>query len=217
MNVLTDVDKNIINLQFQPEVLESLKRINEIVEKSFTEEQLAIMQKTFESIQKSFPFDYYDSLIESLNKSAEMIQQSYLVLQKQNSEQIPKLSELTSSFINDFSIDMSFESFEDISQELVLKIKEEVDDNTNVYTDETYCYEEQMLQFNEKLDYIINKLDDNSLPSSVRTVFNERLINMALDILQSVIFYAFFKAIDFQPAKQIIEVIIRWINNIKSM
>lgn len=217
MNVLTDVDKNIINLQFQPEVLESLKRINEIVEKSFTEEQITIIQKTFDSIQKSFPFDYYDSLIETLNKSAEMFQKSYLVLQKQNPEQTAKLSELTNSFLNDFSIDMSFESFEDISQELVLEIKEKVDDNTNVNANETYSNEEQMLQFNEKLDYIIHKIDDNSLPSSVREVFKERLINMAFDILQSVIFYAFFKAIDFQPAKQIIEVIIRWINNIKSM
>lgn len=203
-----------LKIVFPPATIEQIKETNKIVSNYLSNEYFLEINKSIKLITQALPQIYPDSLIHNLN----MINAPLKSMWERNQKiynQLSELSSIANNFINNFNIDMSFESFQDISQELILEIEENIDDYSDVNQENYYSKDEDTSDFMNNIETTIKQANDDSLPSKVRTVATEMLIQFAIITLIRIIIYIFSGSIEFDLGKKIIQVIIEWINTLK--
>lgn len=203
-----------LKIVFPPATIEQIKETNKIVSNYLSNEYFLEINKSIKLITQALPQIYPDSLIHNMN----MINVPLKSFWEQNQiiyDQLSELSSIANNFIKNFNIDMSFESFQDISQELILEIEENIDDYSDVNQENYYSKDEDASDFINNIETTIKQANDDSLPSKVRTVATEMLIQFAITTLIRIIIYIFFGSIEFDLGKKIIQVIIEWINTLK--
>lgn len=72
--------------------------------------------------------------------------------------------------MQNFSVDMSFQSFQEFSQELISEIEHNINDYPDINKENYDSNQHQIFQSAEEINQQLNQLNNPSIPSSVKTV-----------------------------------------------